>query len=185
MSEIRTAPLREDMLHLLQVYPRETWESHPGFRQKTRNWLGAHRAFLYLADLLCEDAEQVLQRRMSPEQYQARLAQFGSRLIGNLHGHHRWEDRAYFPELKAADNRFERALTVLEKDHLALDKQLHTLTSQGNLVLRIDSDARDTLITETGRLYPALQSIKSLLDRHLGDEEDVAVPIILHYRLRG
>ena len=38
---------------------------------------------------------------------------------------------------------------------------------------------------EAGKLQPVTGTIESLLARHLSDEEELAVPIILHHRLRG
>ena len=38
---------------------------------------------------------------------------------------------------------------------------------------------------ETHAVLPAAEAIESFPGRHLGDEDDLAVPIILHHRLRG
>ena len=38
---------------------------------------------------------------------------------------------------------------------------------------------------EAGKLYGVAQTIEAFLERHLSDEEELAVPIILHHRLRG
>lgn len=46
---------------------------------------------------------------------------------------------------------------------------------------RDDGRARD----EAGKLHACSLTIEALLQRHLGDEEELAVPIILHHRLRG
>ena len=47
------------------------------------------------------------------------------------------------------------------------------------MIHRADSDflSRDVL--------PAAKAIEAFLGRHLGDEEDLAVPILLHRGLRG
>jgi hypothetical protein len=38
---------------------------------------------------------------------------------------------------------------------------------------------------EAGKLHCVAQTIEAFLQRHLTDEEELAVPIILHHRLRG
>ena len=47
--DIRTTEMPADMRILLDAYPRDTWEAHPGFKEKTNNWLGAHVMFRQLA----------------------------------------------------------------------------------------------------------------------------------------
>ena len=106
-------------------------------------------------------------------------------LVGNLHGHHGWEDHSYFPELSAADSRFDAGLEVLETDHADLDRVLEDFTRQANRVIKLahldEAQARE----EAARLHQTSEVIEFFLKRHLGDEEDLAVPIILHHRLRG
>lgn len=182
---IRTDAMPADMRRLLENYPRDSWEAHPGFREKTRNWLGAHQGFRRLADLVRGDTEAYLDRALDPEDYAARLSRFGNILVNNLHGHHSWEDRSYFPELSAADPRFDKGLEILEQDHEALDAVLHGFSGTANRAIKLvqldEAQARE----EAGRLQPIAETIEQLLDRHLGDEEELAVPIILHHRLRG
>ena len=36
-----------------------------------------------------------------------------------------------------------------------------------------------------GPVHAHASTIEALLDRHLADEEELAVPIILHHKLRG
>lgn len=109
----------------------------------------------------------------------------GGALVGNLHGHHGWEDRSYFPELRAADPRFESGLDVLERDHADLDIVLEGFTRSANRAIKLiqldETQARD----EIGQLHGTARTIEAFLVRHLTDEEELAVPIILHHRLRG
>ncbi|NNL19616.1 MAG: hemerythrin domain-containing protein, partial [Boseongicola sp.] len=117
--------------------------------------------------------------------YAARLGHFGNLLVANLHGHHHWEDRSYFPELAAADPRFEAGLDVLEKDHEALDGILDTFTRQANRVIKLVQLDEAAAREEAANVHKGAVQIEQLLDRHLTDEENLAVPIILHHKLRG
>ena len=182
---VRTQALPDAMRLLLDAYPRDSWGAHPGFRDKTRQWLGAHRMFRHLAACSRQDAEAYLDGHLDADDYAARLSRDGGRLVGTLHGHHRWEDRSYFPELSAADPRFDAGLAVLEQDHAALDTVLDGFTRTANRAIKLlqldAAQARD----EIGQLHGTAQTIEALLARHLTDEEELAVPIILHHRLRG
>jgi Hemerythrin HHE cation binding domain len=91
----------------------------------------------------------------------------------------------YFPELSAANPRFHAGLDILEQDHIALDGVLDTFTRSANRAIKLirmdEQQARD----ETGNLHGVAQTIEAFMARHLSDEEDLAVPIIIHHRLRG
>ena len=182
---IRSDDMPSDMRVLLDTYPRDSWDAHPGFKEKTRHWLGAHEMFRRLAKQVRTDAEGYLDARSDADDYAGRLSYYGNALVGNLHGHHGWEDHVYFPELSAADPRFDAGLEVLEKDHADLDQVLDRFTSSANRAIKLvqldEAQARD----EIGALRGTAEVIEAFLQRHLTDEEELAVPIILHHRLRG
>lgn len=183
--DLRTEMMPDAMRLLLLDYPRETWEAHPGFHDATRHWLEAHQWFRRLANILRKETELYLDRSRAAEDYAARLAYHGDSLVRHLHGHHGWEDHVYFPSLSAADRRFDAGLAILEKDHEALDQVLEHFVDTANLAIgRIqawDKSARDA----AGDLHGTVETIEAFFERHLGDEEDLTVPIILHHRLRG
>lgn len=141
--------------------------------------------FRRLAELVRLDAEAFLEKEVEPEKYAGRLSYYGNALVGNLHGHHGWEDHSYFPELSAADPRFDAGLEVLEADHAELDRVLDSYTKTANRALKLlqldEAQARE----EVGTLHGTSEIIEAFLKRHLSDEEELAVPIILHHRLRG
>ena len=182
---IRQDDMPQEMRFLLDRYPREAWDAHPGFKEKTRHWLGAHQMFRRVSERVRLDAESALNREIAFDDYAGRLSYFGDNLVRNLHGHHGWEDHSYFPELSAADSRFDAGLEVLETDHADLDRVLEDFTRQANRVIKLahldEAQARE----EAARLHQTSEVIEFFLKRHLGDEEDLAVPIILHHRLRG
>ncbi|MFW2542572.1 hemerythrin domain-containing protein [Primorskyibacter sp. 2E107] len=182
---IRTNDMPAEMQILLDRYPRDSWEAHPGFREKTRHWLGAHQGFRRVAERIRLDTEALLNKDIALDDYVGRLSYFGGNLVGNLHGHHGWEDHSYFPELAAADPRFDAGLAVLEQDHADLDRVLDDFTRRANRVIKLsDLDATQAL-DEAGTVHDTGSVIEAFLKRHLTDEEELAVPIILHHRLRG
>ena len=183
--DIRTDDMPSEMQSLLRDYPRDAWEAHPGFKEKTRHWLGAHQMFRQLGASIRKDTESYLIGERDGDDYAGRLSYRGGALVSNLHGHHGWEDHSYFPELSVTDPRFDVGLNILEKDHADLDAVLDRFTRTANRTIQLvqldETSARD----EAGKLHGITESIEAFLKRHLTDEEDLAVPIILHHRLRG
>ena len=182
---IRSDAMPDEMRILLAQYPRDEWSGHPGFKDKTQQWLAAHQMFRRLSEYVRLDTEQYLNGDKDADDYAARLSYRGNALVGNLHGHHAWEDYSYFPELSAADRRFEDGLEILEKDHQELDVVLEHFTNSAIRAIKLIHFGENSARDEAGKLHSASQRIEAFLQRHLSDEEELAVPIILHHRLRG
>jgi len=183
--EIRTNDMPTEMQTLLRDYPRDTWDAHLGFKEKTRHWLGAHRMFRQLSASVRKDTESYLDGNQDSNDFAGRLSYRGGALVGNLHGHHGWEDHSYFPELSEADPRFDAGLEVLEKDHADLDIVLDSFTRTANRTIKLIQLDEKAAREEAGKLHSVARTIEAFLQRHLTDEEELAVPIILHHRLRG
>lgn len=184
-TEIRNIPLPENMRALLAEYPRSGWRSHPNFRQATKNWLRAHRMFRRLAALIHREIKVYLAGDLESNEFAVGLSYYGDALVQNLHGHHHWEDRVYFPELAKAEPRFKARLDMLETDHQALNILLDAFTRQSNRVVKLIQLDETQAQEEAAILPPICEKLEALLSRHLSDEEDLAVPIILHHKLRG
>ena len=182
---IRTDDMPSDMQALLRDYPRDAWNAHPGFHDKTRHWLSAHRMFRQLGASVRKDTEAYLTGDSDPQDFAGRLSYRGNALVGNLHGHHGWEDNVYFPELSAADPRFDVGLEILETDHADLDVVLDGFTRTANRTIQLIQLDERAAKREAGSLHNHAIAIEAFLNRHLTDEEELAVPIILHHRLRG
>ena len=185
LTELRTDPMPEAMRVLLHEHPRDSWEANPHFRRATKQWLAAHQMFRDLGRVIRSETETYLDRNREAEDYAARLSYYGDAMVRNLHGHQGWEDHSYFPELSAADPRFDAGLEILESDHAALDGVLDRFTRAANRTIKLihldEAQGRD----EAARVLGEAQKIEAFLARHLGDEEELAVPIILEHRLRG
>ncbi|MCV0423953.1 MAG: hemerythrin domain-containing protein [Roseibium sp.] len=183
--DIRTHDMPASMRTLLDDYPRDSWEAHPGFKEKTRHWLGAHLMFRRLGELVRVETERYLDKSRAPDDFAARLSYYGNALVNNLHGHHGWEDHSYFPELSAADPRFDAGLEILEKDHQELDRVLDSFAGSANRAIKLIQLDETQAGEEAAKLHGLSETIEAFLERHLSDEEELAVPIILHHRLRG
>lgn len=167
---------------LLEQYPRDMWQAHPNFDGLTRFWMERHLMFRDLMTRLQTETRNVIDRKGDPQQIAQRSARMTGFLIDQLHGHHGIEDAHYFPQLQAMEPRLRRGFEILDADHHALDAHLQALATGTNAMLRAIAaaqgiDPRDA----AGALERQLTEFETFLDRHLTDEEDLVVPVILHH----
>lgn len=165
---------------LLEDYPRAGWEADPGFDPLTRFWLDRHLMFRKMLDEMRKQADQLLDRKEDPDRFRAATSRYGSMFVNGLHEHHSIEDQYYFPKLSGNDPRLLRGFEILDKDHHALDAYLASLVDSANVVLAPIED-RDVMQDKVGLYRADLVSLEKLLNRHLVDEEELVVPIILRY----
>ena len=174
--ETRTG-LPDALRVLLEDFPRDRWERDPNFAGLVEMWLGRHLLFRRLMDTMRTDTEALLDGRMDPRAWGGRASRLGSHFVGDLHGHHTIEDQHYFPLLVTRDARLERGFGILDRDHHALDGHLEAFVAEANGALRA-LDGPDHR-TEAGRFHGGLIRLGRFLDRHLTDEEELIVPVIL------
>lgn len=174
-----------EMQTLLRDYPRDAWPDHPNFAVSIQNWLGAHVMFGRLANIVEKETQAHLDNNSDTRDFIGRLGYYGNLLVANLHGHHSWEDREYFPELHRADPRFENGLNMLEADHEVLDAGLDRLTHHANRTIQWATLDPKQVREEAALVLDDVGDVKSYLARHLPDEEDLIVPILLHHKMRG
>ena len=100
-------------------------------------------------------------------------------LLEQLNLHHQIEDYHHFPRLRAADDRLARGFDVLEADHHAIHADMAATADAANAMLRALQGDADTL-RRCGDDYAAASGkLLAGLVRHLDDEEDLIVPLIL------
>ncbi len=173
--------LPEALRVLLDEYPREAWEQ-AGLSPLIRFWLDRHMMFRKLTERLAADSRAALEGRADPRAHAAGLSRFGGLFVNELHGHHHVEDAHYFPLLARHDARLEAGFDLLDADHHALDGHLQAFVARANDVLQADETDRHDA---TGRFLDGLEGFAPLLERHLTDEEDLVVPVLLKYGERG
>ena len=168
---------------LLEAFPREEWDAHPNFEGLVRFWLDRHMMFRRLTATLADDAEGFLDGKLQGSVYGQRLARLGSMLVNELHGHHHIEDLHYFPALSRAEPRLASGFELLDRDHQALDTHIDAFTTRANAVLQglAEPSVRDA----AGAFHEGVQGFTTFLERHLTDEEDLVVPVILKHAPAG
>lgn len=178
------AGLPDALRVLLTEYPREAWEANPNFSGLIRFWLDRHLMFRRLVGTMIAETEQTLDAEMDERRYGAHLSRYGSMFVGELHGHHSIEDMHYFPVMKTLDSRVAQGFDILDRDHHAIDGHLAGFAEAANVALRRIAEgqpARDDIATFLGDL----KSVEVFLNRHLEDEEDLVVPVLLKYAPAG
>jgi iron-sulfur cluster repair protein YtfE (RIC family) len=186
--EKKTLPADLDLSHreglpdalraLIAEFPRAGWEDNPNYSHLIAFWLDKHMSFRRLVAQLDRDAEAMLEGNEDTEVYKRKLHRFGSMLIGDLHGHHQIEDVHYFPVMTRLDTGASIGFDILEKDHDHMDGLLNGLAESANGVLQSPAPR----ITDNAAAFKkTLDAFAPLLDRHLSDEEELVVPVLLKY----
>lgn len=176
--------LPEEFQTLLKDYPREAWEDHPDMAPFTQNWLEAHAMFRRLDKIIITDTQKFLDKARSGESFAQRIGFYGGQLIENLHRHHHFEDEQFFPTISSVTTDFDRGLKMLETDHVALTKAMEAFVIAGNSAIDLAVQDDPQAFKSAGKVLDKAQALQDFLTRHLADEEDLVVPILLHHKMR-
>ena len=178
----RRERLPDHLRVLLDALPRDGWESHPNFDGLVKFWLSRHGMFREVLERLRDGSHAYLDGKVDPARHARETGRYAGFLLNELHGHHEIEDHHYFPVLEGLDPRLTRGFELLDRDHQALDGHIHDMAERTNAFLAAvrEGDARDP----AGRLDAALEGFEGFLNRHLEDEEDLVVPVILTHAPR-
>lgn len=166
---------------LADKYPRQMWRGHAHFNGLTAFWLDRHGMFRQAMDRLVRDSQGYLDGVSGgipggqDARYGAEMSRLAGFLLTQLHGHHGIEDDHYFPQFRAFDARLAAGFDLLDADHHALHDHMNRLAEASNAALRgLDRD-------RVGALLEVQEEFRRFLTRHLEDEEDLIVPVVLEY----
>lgn len=171
--------LPDDLKVLLEKYPRQDWNAVHTIGELGRFWIERHDMFRALGASLVSGIDDLREGKVDAERFARWFAPRLNHFLGDLDGHHQVEDYQYFPQFAAADARLASGFDLLEEDH----RLIHTLLERnaeaanrfyGDLIGGSDRIpfSRDAYATEAESL------LKGLL-RHLEDEEDLLIPLLL------
>ena len=170
--------LPDDLRILLARYPRETWQAHRNLGEMARFWLDRHGMFRELGAGIAGGATSFREQRVAPKPFIQWLAPRFNFFLNELHMHHNVEDHHYFPRFREADARLARGFDILDADHVTIDRHIHELAEAGTTLDRAIRGGDDTGAAAV-QLGERLDATLALLLRHLDDEEDIIVPLIL------
>ena len=181
MSDLETRNGLPDALRVLaRELPRDGWQTHRNFDGLTRFWMDRHLMFRDVLGRLRTGSEAYLDGKKGLDIHARETARYAGFLLNELHGHHQIEDAHYFPVMARLDKKVSAGFDLLDKDHHALDGILAGLTGGANAVLQENRGGaafRDEVATFRG----LLRDFDPMLNRHLIDEEELVVPVLLRY----
>lgn len=175
----RRTGLPADLLRLLETYPRETWAAHDNIHGLASMWLQRHDMFRDLGGLLTGAIADYREGRKDARAFAGFFAPRLEFFLGHLNGHHQVEDQHYFPVFARAESRLKRGFDILDKDHHLIHDALERNAETANAFLRALGENEDRQRFAADAYAAENERLVAMLGRHLTDEEDLIVPLIL------
>ena len=168
-----------DLRLLIDRYPREVWGAHANLGAMAQFWLQRHDMFREIGDALAEATAAFREGSATAQDFRAWFAPRLQFFLQQLNAHHQVEDLHYFPVFQAAEARLAHGFDVLETDHKVIHEQIAATVESANVFLRTAVNDPDPLRVAGERYAGTSGALLRLLTRHLGDEEDLIIPLIL------
>jgi iron-sulfur cluster repair protein YtfE (RIC family) len=183
----------QDYAELINLHPRDSWQAHRHFSDLTRFWLERHASFRQVFEELTRLSQAYIQ---APDaMFAAKTHRYTSFILQQLEGHHMIEDQHYFPKISVLDERAKQGFIMLDRDHDALHKIIEGTIPITNDALRALQNSDTAGGTDPTGGHDARAEVETLLTyqtefqrqllRHLSDEEDLVVPVILEHGFTG
>lgn len=171
--------LPDDLKLLIARYPRDIWTGHANLGEMAKFWLARHTMFRDLGSSLNEASDRFRNDEIDAREFASFFAPRLQFFLQQLHAHHHIEDDHYFPIFRRAENRLAHGFEILESDHDAIAACIDNSVTAANTFLRTLDGPADA-VKQAAESYAQSGDIllRSLL-RHLDDEEDLIVPLIL------
>jgi hemerythrin-like domain-containing protein len=173
------AGLPDDLRFLLARYPREDWQAHPNVHGMAGMWLQRHGMFRELGGILtgaiADHREGRTDARAFAQFFVPRLNFF----LGQLDGHHNVEDQHYFPVFARVETRLKRGFDILDSDHHLIHEALERNAGTANDFVQALEAGDDTRRRAADAYADENERLVAMLARHLDDEEDLIIPLIL------
>lgn len=172
--EALSADLRRHLFRL----DRGDWRWHPRFGGLPSFWMSIHASLREGCGQLVGGLEALMDEpatSVAEAVTRSRIVDVGDHLVGVMHQHHNIEDAHYFPLFLRALPTLRDPLLLLDGDHRVVGEAIAE-TEAGLDRLRRPGADRDAV---AGLLAPSRELSRILL-RHLHDEEEVVIPLLLH-----
>jgi iron-sulfur cluster repair protein YtfE (RIC family) len=168
-----------DLRVLVDRYPREVWPGHANLGAMAQFWLSRHDMFREIGTALEQASAAYREGMASAEHFRAWFPPRLQFFLQQLNAHHQIEDLHYFPVFQAAEARLAHGFDVLESDHKAIHGSIVKAVETANAFLRAPVNDADSLRAAGESYAGASDALLRQLTRHLGDEEDLIIPLIL------
>jgi len=171
--------LPEDLKHLIARYPRDVWIAHDNLGDMAKFWLSRHAMFRELGTTLDQANAHFRNDKLGAREFAGFFAPRLQFFLQQLHAHHHIEDDHYFPIFRRADERLIRGFDILDRDHDTLGAGIEASVTAANRFLRALEGPPDELARAADDYAATGATLLRGLVRHLDDEEDLIVPLIL------
>jgi hypothetical protein len=165
--------------------PRQAWRSSPRFRGEPEHWTQIHKALLSASASLASWTEQFSNNEDDARRavMATQISDLGHRLVHHAHSHHHIEDHYFFPVFLRLHPQLQHPLELLDGDHKVLAEVLDDL-ERAVAAFPVDPaggdrDRRDAWLKAGEAIGPAAKRLDSLFVRHINDEEEICIPIML------
>ena len=171
--------LPDDLQILLARYPRDVWTGHANLGEMAQFWLARHAMFRELGTSLEDATTRFRQDEVTARDYAGFFAPRLQFFLQQLHAHHHVEDDHYFPIFRRAESKLLPGFELLERDHAAIAASIDRSVEAANRFLT-DLDGSAEAVRQSAEAYAQAGGVllRGLI-RHLDDEEDLIVPLIL------
>jgi hypothetical protein len=164
----------------LERRPRTSWRDDA--THAARFWLEVHDGFRRESAGLVALLDEHRSGRRAAAELAVIAAPRLTGMVAGLRNHHEIEDFEYFPAFRALEPKLAPGFDVLASDHARLQRNVdEALAALSDLLAAAASDAAATprvaerYAARTGELCRELA-------RHLDDEEDLIIPLLLERR---
>lgn len=171
--------LPADLRWLVERYPRNEWADHTDIGGMASFWLQRHAMFRDAGAMLTNGIGDYREGRMVAAEFARWFAPRLNFFLGNLEGHHQVEDFHYFPAFVRAEPRLKRGFEILDADHHLIHESLERNAEAANAFLRAMTEDEDRLRFAADDYADENSRLVARLARHLDDEEDLIIPLIL------
>lgn len=165
------------MLYLRDAFPRERWTG--AMPETAAFWLQMHAGFRAQQRHMADATANWRSGKLDPRGLHAALMPTLQAFLQHLDGHHRVESGHYFPQFRLIEPRIQSGLDLLDRDHDAihahLDALFHAAVAFHQAVAAQSPDATD----HAHQLADVLDRAAPGLIRHLDDEEDIVIPLMI------
>lgn len=168
-------PIRKTLLEST----RSDWENHPRYHGMASFLAQIHRGLIEGAGQMSRHLEQMLdlpETEIADALGATRLPAFGRHLIDTAHHHHEIEDTGYFPQFMQLYPQLEHGMKMLDGDHRILDASLDETGAAISNLSRAPA-SRDGV----SDVYAGSKKLSAILKRHINDEEEIVMPILLRH----
>jgi len=166
--------------YLVEAFPRLRWHE-PQVGVMARFWLQKHTEFRRGSTAMTDLATRWRAGDLPLADLHRALIPTLQGFLQHLDGHHTIETEHYFPTMRRVEPRIGAGIDLLDADHDAIHAHLEALYRSGlafhQAMVAKSQEAPDAV----ARLADVLDLARRPLLRHLEDEEDIVIPLIVRH----